>query len=211
MKATNKGQREGGQRAGKAPGRDWARFDRADHIATTVLLWLVIGLSAGYAVFISLDWILRRRVTLLGVPVDVEDGAAGVGRVIGVAEAQVLVDSVSAGDFALLMAGVLAGVAATIWGGVLLTKLLRDLGQGEPFTRANVTRLRTIAVLLLVTPLLVSVLEAVARSAILAGAGDGGLGFTIEPGWVVAGLLVAATAQAFASGARLRADVDGLI
>lgn len=211
MKATNKRQREGGQRTGRAPGKDWARFDRSDNVATTVLLWLVIGLSAGYAVFVSLDWILRRRVTLLGVPVDVEQGAAGVGRVMGEAEAQVLVDSVPAADFALLMAGVLTGVAATIWGGVLLTKLLRDLGQGEPFTRANVTRLRTIAVLLLVTPLLASVLGAAARSAILAGTGDGGLIFTIEQGWVVAGLLVAATAQAFASGARLRADVDGLI
>lgn len=211
MKASNTRGDDGGRRAGRAAPKDWARFDRSDNIATTVLLWLVIGLSAGYAVFVSLDWILRRRVTLLGVPVDVEQDAAGVGRVMGQAQAQVLVDSVSAGDFALLMAGVLAGVAATIWGGVLLTTLLRDLGRGEPFTRANVTRLRTIAVLLLVTPLLASVLGAAARSAILAGAGDGGLILTVEPGWVVAGLLVAATAQAFASGARLRADVDGLI
>lgn len=192
--------------------RDWAAFDRADRLGTTALLWLVVGASAGYGLFISLDWAVRRRVTLTSVPVDVSEDAAGVGRVID-ASGDVLIDSVSLTHVLLLLLPQALGVGAAIWGAILLGRFLRDLGSAEPFTAANVRRLRVVALLLMIVPLLASLLYGIAQSTILSARGVEGFGFTFTfvPGWLVAGLLVAAVAQAFAVGTRLRADVDGLV
>lgn len=191
--------------------RDWARFDRADQIATTILLWLLIGFSAGYAVFISLDWFLRRQVTLRGVELEVSEDAAGTGRVVGQPEGNVLVDEVSTGHFLLLMVPVLLWVGALVWGGVLVSRLLRDLGQGEPFARSNWRRLVILALLLMVTPVTVSMVEAIARAEILRARGVEAFYFTFSFEPFIVGLLVAAVATAFAAGSRLRADVDGLV
>lgn len=195
----------------KRRGRDWARFDRGDQIATAILLWLIVGFSAGYAVFISLDWMLRRQVTLTEVPLEVGEDTAGTGRVVGMPSGNVLVEGVSTGHFALLMVPVLLGLAATVWGAVLLQRLLKDLGRGEPFSRANVSRLRIVALLLMVVPLFADMAYAMARSTLMSAQGVDGFVFSFSPGWLLAGILVAAVAQAFASGAKLRADVDGLV
>lgn len=195
----------------KRRGMDWARFDRGDQIATGILLWLIVGVSAGYAVFVSLDWMLRRQVTLTEVPLEVGEDAAGTGRVVGMPSGNVLVEGVSAGHFALLMVPVLLGLAATVWGAVLLQRLLKDLGRGEPFSRANVSRLRIVALLLMVVPLFADMAYAMARSTLMSAQGVDGFVFSFSPGWLLAGILVAAVAQAFASGTTLRADVDGLV
>lgn len=195
----------------KRRGMDWARFDRGDQIATAILLWLLVGFSAGYAVFISLDWMLRRQVTLTEVPLEVGEDAAGTGRIVGMPTGTVLVEGVSAGHFALLMAPVLVGLIATVWGAVLLQRLLKDLGRGEPFSRANVSRLRIVALLLMVVPLASDSVSAIARSELLSAKGVDAYVFVFSPGWLLAGILVAAVAQAFASGVTLRSDVDGLV
>ncbi|ANS79254.1 hypothetical protein SGUI_1858 [Serinicoccus hydrothermalis] len=191
--------------------KDWARFDRADKIATTAVLWLAVGVSAAYGLFISLDWMLRRQVTLVGVPLEVDAGAAGTGRVVGMPDAQVLVDGVSAGHFALLMAPQVLSLAAMVWGAVLVTRLLRDMGRGEPFTRINVWRLRVMALLLVVVPIVADFVTAVATAKILMARDVRAFAFEFSFGWMVGGLLLAAIAQAFANGTKLRADVDGLV
>ncbi|WP_281965001.1 DUF2975 domain-containing protein [Serinicoccus marinus] len=195
----------------KRRGMDWARFDRADEIATGFLLWLVVGISAAYAVFVGLDWILRRQVTLVDVPLEVADGAAGTGRVVGMPQGDVLVEDVAVGEFALLMTPMLIGIAATVWGAVLLTRLLHDLGRGEPFSRTSVRRLRLLALLLVVVPIGTDLFLSIATSQILGARDASAFAFEVSFGPVVTGLLVAAVAQAFASGAKLRADVDGLV
>ncbi|MFK5584625.1 DUF2975 domain-containing protein [Serinicoccus sp. LYQ131] len=186
-------------------------FGRSDRIVTSVLLWALVGVSAAYALFISVDWALRRQVTLTGVLVDVPDDAAGTGRVVSTPEVHLLVQDVSAAHFALLLLPTLLMLAAIVWGAVLLARLLGDLGRGEPFGRSNTARLRIVAVLLIVVPLVVSLLEGIARAEILAARDAPQFMFTFTPAWVVAGLLVAALAQAFATGTRLTADVDGLV
>ena len=109
------------------------------------------------------------------------------------------------------MVPVLLGLAATVWGAVLLQRLLKDLGRGEPFSRANVSRLRIVALLLMVVPLFADMAYAMARSTLMSAQGVDGFVFSFSPGWLLAGILVAAVAQAFASGTTLRADVDGLV
>lgn len=192
--------------------RDRMRFDRADRLATTILLWLVVGATAAYPVFIGVDWARRRQVTLSGVPVDVDPGAAGAGEVVGgPAEVDVLVQDVGAGHFVLILLATLLSVGGAVWGSVLLSRFLRDLGAGAPFAPANVTRLRVVALLLVVVPLLAELVYALARAMIMDAAGGEGFLMTFTPGWLVAGLLVAAVAQAFAAGTRLQDDVDGLV
>jgi hypothetical protein len=103
-------------------------------------------------------------------------------------------------------------VAAAVWGAVLLSRFLRDLAGGRPFTPANVTRLRVIALLLMLVPLLLGGgLYGVARAIVMDQAGAASFVFSFTPAWLVAGLLVAAVAQAFAAGSRLQDDVDGLV
>ncbi|OLT42442.1 hypothetical protein BJF86_15120 [Serinicoccus sp. CNJ-927] len=154
---------------------------------------------------------LRRQVTLVGVPLEVDAGAAGTGRVVGMPDAQVLVDGVLAGHFALLMAPQVLSLAAMVWGAVLVTGLLRDMGRGEPFTRVNVGRLRVMALLLVVVPIVADFVTAVATAEILVARDVRVLAVEFSFGWMVAGLLLAAIAQAFANGTKLRADVDGLV
>ncbi len=192
--------------------RDRLRFDRLDRLATVALLWLVVGAAAAYPLFITLDWALRRQVTMTGVPVEVAKGAAGAGEVVGgMTQAHVLVGDVSAGHLALLLAGPVLAVTAAAWGALLLGRFLRDLAAGTPFDRANVTRLRVVALLLVVVPVGTGLVYSIARAEIMDAAGGFGFLFSFTPAWLVAGLLVAAVAQAFAAGTRLQHDVDGLI
>lgn len=193
-------------------GRDRMRFDRSDSVATQLILWLLVGASAAYSAFIIIDWALRRQVTLTEVPVQAAEDAAGAGRVLNPVAAEVVVDDVGAGHFVLLLVGSLLTVAAAVWAAVLLTRFLGDLADGDPFGPANVTRLRIVAALLLVVPLVASVVIAIARAEILEAAGaEAGFALSFSLGWIAAGLLVAAIAQAFATGTRLRSDVDGLV
>src|SRR5699024_10893751 len=91
-------------------------------ITTVVLLWFAVGTTAAYPLFVALDWALRRRVTVTGVPVEVDPGAAGAGEVVsGLVEADVLVGGVSGGHLALiLLAPVLTAVAAPYAAGARL-------------------------------------------------------------------------------------------
>lgn len=192
--------------------RDRLRFDRLDQLATVVLLWLVVGAAAAYPLFTTFDWVLRRQVTLTGVPVELDKGAAGAGEVVGgITEAHVLVSEVSAGHLALLLVGPLLAAAAAVWGAVLVGRFLRDLAAGTPFDRANVTRLRLIALLLMLVPVGAGLVYSIARAEIMNTAGVFSFTISFTPAWLVAGLLVAAVAQAFAAGSRLQHDIDGLV
>lgn len=194
--------------------RDRMRFDRADRLATTILLWLAVLATAVAPIAVVVDWLARRRVVLAGVPVDVDPAAAGVGQVVGPVQAAVQVDGVGGGHLALYLLPALLVLGATVWGAVLLSRFLRDLGRGEPFAPANVTRLRVVALLIIVVPILVSMVESIARTEILLAqglAGGDAWSMDITLVWVLVGFLVAAVAQAFAAGARLQDDVEGLV
>lgn len=192
--------------------RDRLRFSRLDELATVALLWLVVGAASAYPLFVTFDWVLRRQVTLTGVPVEVNKGAAGAGEVVGgMTQAHVLVSGVSAGHLALLLIGPVMAVTAAAWGALLVGRFLRDLAAGTPFHPANVTRLWVVALLLILVPVAAGLVYSIASAEIMDAAGAFGFTFSFTPAWLVAGLLVAAVAQAFAAGTRLQQDVDGLV
>ena len=110
----------------------------------------------------------------------------------------------------LLLALVLAVVAAR-----LLLGIVRGLRDGDPFTAANARRLTSLAVLVFVGGLLLSVLHGVSQNALLSAALPAGLerpSVLDLPFWPApVGTLVFFLAEVFSRGARLREDVDGLV
>ena len=100
---------------------------------------------------------------------------------------------------------------------VLPRGLVRRIQRGGPFVVASVTVLRMIALALIAGGVLVAVTSAIATGSVLHRAVDvaTGPGVTIsltEPlVCLVAGLLVAAVAEAFHQGVRLQQDVEGFV
>jgi Protein of unknown function (DUF2975) len=106
---------------------------------------------------------------------------------------------------------VIVWMAVLLW---LVRRLLLSVGKGDPFTAANVRRLRSMGFLLLVGLPLANGLSQVldARLAETSPAGRLGTIFNLElgPGPLVA-LGVFVLAEVFAHGARLREDVEGTV
>jgi hypothetical protein len=98
----------------------------------------------------------------------------------------------------------------------LLLGLSGGLRGGEPFTAANVRRLRGIAVVVGAGAIVVSLAEAVCDFVLVA---DGALGagarqvfeMSLPLALLAVALVIAAIAEAFRVGVRLRDDVDGLV
>lgn len=106
---------------------------------------------------------------------------------------------------------VIVWMAVLLW---LVRRLLLSVREGDPFTAANVRRLRSMGFLLLVGLPLANGLSQIldARLAETSPAGRLGTTFTLElgPGPLVA-LGVFVLAEVFAHGARLREDVEGTV
>ncbi|MBE7325316.1 DUF2975 domain-containing protein [Nocardioides sp. Y6] len=104
--------------------------------------------------------------------------------------------------------------ALLAWLGI---RLLTAIASGEPFTRRSVNALRGIAATLLAAMLVVPATDAVLQAQLatsgLADSNDAV--FVLEPFLLLlvgtVALVVASVAEAFARGARLADDVDGLV
>ncbi|WP_377639784.1 DUF2975 domain-containing protein [Oryzobacter terrae] len=97
----------------------------------------------------------------------------------------------------------------------LLLSVMRTVAGGDPFHPANVRRLRTVGMLLVVGAPVLYFVE-VSISGALLGRTDLGsaeaAAWTAVPGIpVVAGMVVGLLAEAFKGGSRLRDDVEGLV
>ncbi|MEV6822009.1 DUF2975 domain-containing protein [Nocardiopsis dassonvillei] len=124
------------------------------------------------------------------------------------------------GERLLLAVPGLLSVAAVLVVMVTLLGLLRSLDLGDPFVPVNVRRVRTIALTVLgaavVLPLTRMVCEGLLQTRALHTDGfafalgvPGGNGFSFT--LVFVGLVVAALAEVFRRGTRLREDVEGLV
>jgi hypothetical protein len=121
----------------------------------------------------------------------------------------------------LLAAPGLLGTAAVLVVLFMVLRLVRSLDRGEPFVAANVRRVYAIAYTVLVGSLAVPVAGAVCDSVLRSRAlGADGLVLTagllggrggISLALVLTGFLLAALAEVFRRGARLREDVEGLV
>jgi hypothetical protein len=102
-------------------------------------------------------------------------------------------------------------VVAILW---QLRLLLRSVRDGDPFTGANVRRLRAIGLLLVLGAPVAALVMQACDQWLASTATTGGLGFvklSFPSGGPVAGLGVFVLAEVFAHGARLRADVEGTV
>jgi hypothetical protein len=191
-------------------------FDRVDRIGLTVVLVLAAVLAAvTWIVGPVLAWangddLLVPHAGAVSVPAL---DAAGIG--YSEAEYLIRVADAPAGQWLLRLLPGLGFTAVVGAGAWLLVRVIRDIGREEPFTLANVRRLRALGLLMLVAwPVLTLVQSAVDSLTIarldVEGIGAG-LHFTLPVVVMVAGMVVGLVAEAFAAGARLRADVDGLV
>jgi hypothetical protein len=201
---------EGGKR------RDVLAFDRFDRWGLVFLLGAVaLGSILAGVVEPVADWVTGAPLTPLAdtaVTVPQLDAAG-----IGYGQASYAVDAVDASTGERLLAlapGLLMAVLVVLscWCVVLL---LRTVASGDPFDPVNVIRLRIIAGALVLGAPVAYVLQVVSDAMVLTGLDVPGLDttFTLEIPWapMVAGLVVAMLAEAFKTGSRLRADVDGLV
>ncbi|MFI9627399.1 DUF2975 domain-containing protein [Streptomyces sp. NPDC052042] len=96
----------------------------------------------------------------------------------------------------------------------LLFRMARSLRGGEEFTARNVRRLHAVAATVFLMSLLVPLLEAVTTSLLLRGTDSDGLApfsVTYSFSYLLLALLIAAVAEVFRRGTRLRADTEGLV
>jgi hypothetical protein len=175
--------------------------ETTDKHATTLL-----ATSLTLRILIVLNWILGALIiALLAISFQVEEWtwrALGVGAVAGH-------ESVVAGMRAIMV----IGIAGTPIPYVVFSRLLRiveSVRTGEPFTRDNAGRLRTIAWALLYLELLhicvVAIASAVSTKEVPLRI-NGNLDLT---GWLAI-LLLFVLAQVFLEGMRMREDLEGTV
>ena len=94
-----------------------------------------------------------------------------------------------------------------------LRLIVQSVRDGDPFTAANVKRLRIIGVLLVIGAPLLEILSSAFDQALAASAfgSNSGQGLQISASGPVAGLGLFVLAHVFAQGVRLREDVEGAV
>lgn len=109
----------------------------------------------------------------------------------------------------------LVTTACIIAGAVLLLRLLARAGRGEPFIAGSVRLLRMLAVVILAYGVLIPFLPTLTGMMVAwPSSADGAVAGLLSPFSLlplVVGLLVAALAECFRVGTRLRNDVEGLV
>lgn len=211
----------GSQSQSHQPGRIFT-FDRWDFVATRVLIAVItlgsLAITVVWPVILwlrgqPLQWVVAVDTTA-GLPNEVSLAAGASAQWNG--EALVTLAQASASTWlATLLPGLITTAAIALVAGQLLG-LLRDIQSREPFVAASVRRLRIIALILLVAPMVALTADAVAGAAVRSAAFvDAPFAFLFTANGILigagTGLMVAALAEAFARGAELRADVDGLV
>lgn len=205
----------------RQPGRILT-FDRWDFVVTRVLIVMItLGSLAITVIWPVIMWLrdepLRWVVAVdatVGLPDELTTNPAATAQWNG--DALVTLTQASPGTWlATLLPGLITTAAIALVARQLLW-LLRDIQSREPFAAASVRRLRIIALILLIAPMVILTANATAGAAVRSAAfTDAPFAFTFSTtGILVAagtGLMVAALAEAFARGAELRADVDGLV
>lgn len=101
-------------------------------------------------------------------------------------------------------------VVAAVW---LLRELLTSVRDGDPFTQKNVSRLRSLALVLLIGVPLAGYLGSLFAGELAATAGldSPGLRLSLPGNALLGGLAVFVLAEVFAAGVRLREDLEGTV
>jgi hypothetical protein len=101
-------------------------------------------------------------------------------------------------------------VLAALW---LLRQVLRSVRDGDPFNEDNVRRLRALAFVVLVGVPVALFVSSVFASELASNAGldSSGAQFSLPGNAVLGGLALFVLAEVFASGVRLRDDLEGTV
>lgn len=132
----------------------------------------------------------------------------------GVRQAEVVLAAPDLGQRVLLALPEITGSGMLVLILVLLFRMARTLREGDVFLPVNARRLNVIALTVLAMGVLSPLVEVVTTSRLVTGTRVGDavvLSYSLEFKVILLGLLVAALAEAFRRGARLRADTEGLV
>lgn len=206
-------------------------WSRTDSVILTFVLAVFLALQALHGLFLVV-WGLgfvradsRAGLDLLTRPLPSEASASVTGvvphgnvTVEGVERMVLVFHDPSVGERLLLVAPALLTTLSIGLVAYLLLRMLPSLREGDPFSAANVRRAYTVALTVITGSLLVPACAGVTGAVLESRAlgTDPSLTFTfgLEGGTVplvLVGLILAALAEIFRRGARLRHDVEGLV
>ena len=198
--------------------RDWFAFGRADYLGTKIILGIAVvgsvlfGLGGPVVAAATNAPLAMAYTTTVPKGIELPRGATHAGE----ATMEMLINNATLAERLtqalpeLLVAGLTIAVA---W---MLYQLLRSTQAREPFTRRNVRRINTIALVIGLGWILVQFAQGVADNAIqttgrLPDRGGLTFVFTFTPLPLVVMLVIALIGEVFRRGVQLRDDVEGLV
>ncbi|TCO13146.1 DUF2975 family protein [Kribbella steppae] len=196
------------------------RWSRTDALVLQGLLGIVFVVQAILGMVIPLlgvvgvlDLASSREVPVTGVAAPEFPDADGV-QLSASGSAALTVDDPSFSQRVLLELPTIVGAVLILLGIYLLFRIARTLCLGDPFQPRNPLRLFGIAILIAVGSVAASLLQAVTTDQLVAGTPLAdhvpfSVEFSLLP--LLVALLVAALAEAFRIGVRLREDTEGLV
>ena len=195
---------------------DRLAFDRADRLGLTILLWVLVGLSTIGGVVVPLvEWVTGRAIPVPFTNEVTVPELDRVGTPYGRGEYPVDVAEPTVVDRLVTLLPGLVLVTLAVAAALIIQRIARDVGRGPPFAASQVPRLRVLALLFLAGAPGWTIVDLVAKGALLAGEDLGGLpaGVTFELpiGPMVVGLVLALLAEAFKYGDHLRDELEGVI
>lgn len=210
------------------------RWSRTDSVVMQVVLGLGLAL-VGATTALSLLWVTTGlsvggvgrsdRVTVqqpMEAPDTVPDVELSVDDVTIAAEPTMTLvfEDPSTVERLMLVLPALLGQAAALAVLYLVLRVIRSQGKGDPFVPANVRRVHTIAFTIILASILVPTARGLAglflQDGVVPAEGMVLVAFELTLGsaplvGLLAGLVLAALAEVFRRGTRMRDDVDGLV
>jgi len=198
--------------------RDWLVFSHLDYLITKI----VLGIAVVGSVLFGLGGPIRDAVTNAPLPVSYSTkvtsgiplprGATHDGN----ATVELMLTDATLGERLTQALPELLIAAMTIAVAWLLYQLLRDTQSKEPFTRRNVWRITTTALIVGIGMWPVQFAQGVADNMIqtsgrIPDQGDLSFVFTFTALPLAAGIVIALIGEAFRRGVELRDDVEGLV
>jgi len=198
--------------------RDWLVFSDLDYLITKI----VLGIAVVGSVLFGLGGPIRDAVTNAPLPVSYSTKVtSGIPLPRGAthdgdATVELMLTDATLSERLTQALPELLIAAMTIAVALLLYRLLRDTQAGEPFTRRNVWRISTTALIVGIGGMPVQFVQGVADNMIqtsgrIPDQGDPSFVFTFGPLPLVAGIVIALIGEAFRRGVQLRDDVEGLV
>jgi hypothetical protein len=198
--------------------RDWLAFGRTDYVGTRIILGVAVvgsvlfGLGGPVVAAATNAPLAVSYTTTIPNGIELPRGATHAGD----ATMEMLINDATFGERVtqalpeFLVAGLTIAVA---W---MLHQLLRSTQAREPFTRRNVRRINTIALVVGLGWILAQFAQGVADNAIqttgrLPDRGGLTFVFTFTPVPLVVMLVIALIGEVFRRGVQLRDDVEGLV